>query len=151
MWPVPNGLGAFEVKINVKTVHHLQHSWVQGKKNRTVGHTQSNEGHSNPSELITVYPKNYAHSLCFVVFCCGLVWVDFTVWYGLILPISLRVTSLALGQSQDPMITDNIAKTKHSKVQKCVFHGWVYIYSVCAIVSYFDTNFDYRFSLNTRP
>ena len=39
----------------------------------------------------TVHPKNYIHFLCFAMFCCGLVEVDFT--------ISFRVTSSVLGQS----------------------------------------------------
>ena len=37
--------------------------------------------------------KEYAHGLCLFVFCCGLVLVDFSK--------SIRVTSLALGQSYD--------------------------------------------------
>ena len=41
----------------------------------------------------TVYPKKYAHGFCFAVLCCG---------YTLtVLPISIRLTSLALGQSND--------------------------------------------------
>ena len=41
----------------------------------------------------TVYPKKYAHGFCFAVLCCGYTWTDF--------PISIRLTSLALGQSND--------------------------------------------------
>ena len=41
----------------------------------------------------TVYPKNYAHSFCFAVLCCGYTLTDF--------PISIRLTSLALWQSND--------------------------------------------------
>ena len=39
----------------------------------------------------TVYPKKYAHGFCFAVFCCGYTLTDF--------PISIRLTSLALWQS----------------------------------------------------
>ena len=45
-----------------------------------------------PSEY-TVYPKKYAHGFCFAVLCCGYTLTDF--------PISIRLTSLALGQSND--------------------------------------------------
>ena len=41
----------------------------------------------------TVYPKKYACVLCFAVLCCGYTLTDF--------PISIRLTSLALWQSND--------------------------------------------------
>ena len=41
----------------------------------------------------TVYPKTYAHGFCFAVLCCGYTLADF--------PISIRLTSLALWQSND--------------------------------------------------
>ena len=41
----------------------------------------------------TVYPKKYAHGFCFVVLCCGYTLTDF--------PVSIRLTSLALWQSND--------------------------------------------------
>ena len=43
--------------------------------------------------LLTVYPKKYAHGFCFAVLCCGYTLTDF--------PISIRLTSLALWQSND--------------------------------------------------
>ena len=46
---------------------------------------------SSPS--YTVYPKKYAHGFCFAVLCCGYTLTDF--------PISTRLTSLALWQSND--------------------------------------------------
>ena len=42
---------------------------------------------------ITVYPKKYAHGFCFAVLCCGYTLTD--------IPISIRLTSLALWQSND--------------------------------------------------
>ena len=42
---------------------------------------------------VTVYPKKYAHGFCFAVLCCGHTLTDF--------PISIRLTSLALWQSND--------------------------------------------------
>ena len=41
----------------------------------------------------TVYPKKYAHGYCFAVLCCGYTLTDF--------PTSIRLTSLALWQSND--------------------------------------------------
>ena len=41
----------------------------------------------------TVYPNEYAHGFCFAVLCCGYTLTDF--------PISIRLTSLALWQSND--------------------------------------------------
>ena len=43
--------------------------------------------------LPTVYPKKYAHGFCFAVLCCGYTLNDF--------PMSIRLTSLALWQSND--------------------------------------------------
>ena len=43
--------------------------------------------------MLTVYPKKYAHGFCFAVLCCGYTLTDF--------PISIRLTSLALWQSND--------------------------------------------------
>ena len=45
------------------------------------------------SSIYTVYPKKYAHGFCFAVLCCGYTLIDF--------PISIRLTSLALWQSND--------------------------------------------------
>ena len=45
------------------------------------------------SDVYTVYPKKYAHGYCFAVLCCGYTLTDF--------PISIRLTSLALWQSND--------------------------------------------------
>ena len=43
--------------------------------------------------VCTVYPNKYAHGFCFAVLCCGYTLTDF--------PISIRLTSLALWQSND--------------------------------------------------
>ena len=43
--------------------------------------------------VTTVYPKKYAHGFCFAVLCCGYTLTDY--------PISIRLTSLALWQSND--------------------------------------------------
>ena len=48
---------------------------------------------TKPSTHTTVYPKKYAHGFSFAVLCCGYTLTDF--------PISIRLTSLALWQSND--------------------------------------------------
>ena len=48
---------------------------------------------SSGSHLLTVHIKKYAHGFCFAVLCCGYTLTDF--------PISIRLTSLALWQSND--------------------------------------------------
>ena len=50
-------------------------------------------GNKECSTGSTVYPKKYAHGFCFAVLCCGYTLTDF--------PISIRLTSLALWQSND--------------------------------------------------
>ena len=85
-------------------------------------------------ERCTVYPKKYAHGFCFAVLCCGYTLTDF--------PISIRLTSLALWQSNDCPIASkatlmnmdkyfmwihferlhNHNKAKHNKTV-CIFLG----------------------------
>ena len=55
------------------------------------GHKVCNVNPGN--QLHTVYPKKYAHGFWFAVLCCGYTLTDF--------PISIRLTSLALWQSND--------------------------------------------------
>ena len=101
--------------------------------------------HPYPSGLLhwhrgTVYPKKYAHGFCFAVLCCGYILTDF--------PISIRLTSLALWQSNDcPSASKatlmnmdkyfmwihyerlhNHNKAKHNKTV-CIFFG---VYCKCA-------------------
>ena len=84
----------------------------------------------------TVYPKKYAHGFCFAVLCCGYTLTDF--------PISIRLTSLALWQSNDCSSASkatlmnmdkyfmwihyerlhNHNKAKHNKTV-CIFLGYI--------------------------
>ena len=90
----------------------------------------------------TVYPKKYAQGFCFAVLCCGYTLTDF--------PISIRLTSLALWQSNDcPSASKatlmnmdkyfmwihyerlhNHNKAKHNKTV-CIFLGIYCISAVC--------------------
>ena len=84
----------------------------------------------------TVYSKKYAHSFCFAVLCCGYTLTDF--------PISIRLTSLALWQSNDCpsaskatlMNMDEYFMWIHygrlqSKAQQhCVHISWDILYSI---------------------
>ena len=83
---------------------------------------------------VTVYPKKYAHGFCFAVLCCGYTLTD--------CPTSIRLTSLALWQSNDcPSASkatlmnmdkyymwihyerlNNHSKAKHNKTM-CIFLG----------------------------
>ena len=102
----------------------------------------------------TVYPKKYAHGFCFAVLCCGYTSTDF--------PISIRLTSLALWQSNDcPSASKatlmnmdkyfmwihyerlhNHNKAKHNKTV-CIFFGiycspllrWWYLCKQCTCTS----------------
>ena len=62
------------------TINTTSIMWIIGKKTAT-------------KYIYTVYPKKYAHGFCFAVLCCGYTLTDF--------PISIRLTSLALWQSND--------------------------------------------------
>ena len=64
-----------------------RHSWSDSTKT----HLTALKSMGNP--MCTVYPKKYAHGFCFAVHCCGYTLTDF--------PISIRLTSLALWQSND--------------------------------------------------
>ena len=92
----------------------------------------------------TVYPKKYAHGFCFAVLCFGYTLTDF--------PISIRLTSLALWQSNDcPSASKatlmnmdkyfmwihyerlhNHNKAKHNKTV-CIFLG-IYCSAACSWV-----------------
>ena len=91
----------------------------------------------------TVYPKKYAHGFCFAVLCCGYTLTDF--------PISIRLTTLALWQSNDCPSASKVTlmnmnayfmwihykrlhnhnKAKHNKTM-CIFLG---IYCILGAVS----------------
>ena len=97
------------------------------------------ESFANKNDHDTVYPKKYAHGFCFAVLCCGYTLTDF--------PISIRLTLLALWQSNDcPSASKatlmnmdkyfmwiqyerlhNHNKAKHNKTV-CIFLG---IYCIC--------------------
>ena len=61
----------------------------------------------------TVYPKKYAHGFCFAVLCCGYTLTDF--------PISFRLTSLALWQSND---CPSASKATLMNMDKCFM--WIH-------------------------
>ena len=63
--------------------------------------------------LETVYPKKYAHGFCFAVLCCGYTLTDF--------PISIRLTSLALWQSND---CPSASKATLMNMDKCFM--WIH-------------------------
>ena len=96
--------------------------------------------------VYTIHPKKYAHGFCFAVLCCGYTLTDF--------PISIRLTSLALWQSNDcPSASKatlmnmdkyfmwihyerlrNHNKAKHNKTV-CIFLGIYCMYAITFHVS----------------
>ena len=109
--------------------------------------------------IYSVYPKKYAHGFCFAVLCCGYTLTDF--------PISIRLTSLALWQSNDcPSASKatlmnmnkysmwihyerlhNHKKAKHNKTV-CIFLG---IYCISNIYQYcaYETKFTIVLDMQT--
>ena len=61
----------------------------------------------------TVYSKKYAHGFCFAVLCCGYTLTDY--------PISIRLTSLALWQSND---CPSASKATLMNMDKCFM--WIH-------------------------
>ena len=65
-----------------------------------------------------VYPKKYAHGSCFAVLCCGYVLTD--------LPISIRITSLALWQSNDCHSASKATLVNMGKCIMWIHYGWLH-------------------------
>ena len=65
----------------------------------------------------TVYPKKYAQDFCFAVLCCGYTLTDF--------PTSIRLTSLALWQSND---CPSASKATLMNMDKCFLGYTVYAF-----------------------
>ena len=66
----------------------------------------------------TVYPKKYAHGFCFVVLCCGYTLTDF--------PISIRLTSLALWQSNDCPSASKATLMNMDKYFMWIHYEWLH-------------------------
>ena len=66
----------------------------------------------------TVYPKKYAHGFCFAVLCCG-----YTLTY---FPISIRLTSLALCQSNDCPSASKATLMNMDKHFMWIYYEWLH-------------------------
>ena len=73
---------------NLNLPQQKERSYMIGAKHLTDNYQLTTHGC-----LLTVNPKKYAHGFCFAVLCCGYTLTDF--------PISIRLTSLTLWQSND--------------------------------------------------
>ena len=87
----------------------------------------------------TVYPKKYAHSFCFAVLCCGYTLTDF--------PISIRLTSLALWQSNDCPSASKATLMNMDKYFMWIHYEWFHDHSkakhnktVCIFVGIYCTD-----------
>ena len=67
---------------------------------------------------VTVYPKKYAHRFCFAVLCCGYTLTDF--------PISNRLTSLALWQSNDCPSASKATLMNMDKYFMWIHYEWLH-------------------------
>ena len=91
----------FVAYLHITSERQMVKGTVGGFENRTYPVVGVPTDHGNPEYISiypepgagTVYPKKYAHGFCFAVLCCGYTLNDF--------PISIRLTSLALRQSND--------------------------------------------------
>ena len=68
--------------------------------------------------VTTVYPKKYAHGFCFAVLCCGYTLTDF--------PISIRLTSLALWQSNDCPSASKATLMNMDKYFMWIHYEWLH-------------------------
>ena len=66
----------------------------------------------------TVYPKKYAHGFCFAVLCYGYTLTDF--------PISIRLTSLALWQSNDCPSASKATLMNMDKYFMWIHYEWLH-------------------------
>ena len=97
------------------------HTWIPKNKTKKLKK-------SDALSALTVYPKKYAHGFCFPVLCCGYTLTGF--------PISIRLTLLALWQSNDCpnaskatlmntscefIMNDCITTTKQSTTKPCAY------------------------------
>ena len=93
----PLGTNFSEILIKILNFH----SWKYIRKHRLWNGCHFVQGEMSWNILLwtswliwnTVYPEKYAHGFCFAVLCCGYTLTHF--------PISTRLTSLALWQSND--------------------------------------------------
>ena len=67
---------------------------------------------------LTVYPKKYAHGFCFAGLCCGYTLTDF--------PISIRLTSLALWQSNDCPSASKATLMNMDKYFMWIHYEWLH-------------------------
>ena len=118
---------------------------------RKYGNIASWHGHT------TVYPKKYAHGFCFAVLCCGYTLTDF--------PISIKLTSLALWQSNDCpsaskanlmnmdntscefIMNDCITTRKQSTTKPCAYFLG---YTVSAFVDLYEMNLSIVDGIDTK-
>ena len=73
---------------------------------------------ADPSTVYTVYPKKYAHGFCFAVLFCCYTLTDF--------PISIRLTSLALWQSNDCPSASKATLMNMDKYFMWIHYEWLH-------------------------
>ena len=96
---------------------HNSPGWLIPKGQITTRVKNPHPNGRNPGSH-TVYPKKYAHGSCFAVLCCGYVLTD--------LPISTRLTSLALWQSNDCPSASKATLVNMSKCIMWIHYEWLH-------------------------
>ena len=98
----------------------------------------------------TVYPKKYAHGFCFAVLCCGYTLTDF--------PISIRLTSLALWQSNDCPSASKATLMNMDKYFMWIHYEWLHNHNkakhnktVCIFLGIYCMYFAYMMAYMATP
>ena len=107
----------------ILTLDPYQQNWafVVKIKLNSIGYWRESQNNLFTSLLVrvgTVYPKKYAHGFCFAVLCCGYTLTDF--------PISIRLTSLALWQSNDCPSASKATLMNMDKYFMWIHYEWLH-------------------------
>ena len=91
------------------------HNSRRKTKKRWFGTPRWQWSHTGDMITNTVYPKKYANGFFFAVLCCGYTLTDF--------PLSIRLTSLALWQSNDCPSASKATLMNMDKYFMCIHYG----------------------------
>ena len=116
----PKGLLHFiVVKVKTSDMKHCMYKInIMSYKNSYLLHSVNIWLLIAPCCSYTVYPKKYAHGFCFAVLCCGYTLTDF--------PISIRLTWLALWQSNDCPSASKATLMNMEKYFMWIHYEWLH-------------------------
>ena len=105
------------IQISVRIDHHAHGIYLYLVMNADL-HGFTITYYTVSDEIYTLYPKKYAHGFCFAVLCCGYTLTDF--------PISIRLTSLALWQSNDCPSASKATLVNMDKYLMWIHNEWLH-------------------------